>query len=168
MKSRLICTAAALLAVALAGCSSSSSGARTNTFAKIQTTAQVTVPSVQGAALTDATAQLKQAQLRWRVQRRYAEQGVGSVIDVSPGAGTKVARGTEVVLVLSRGPQPQPAAAPAAPAPPPSSPSPAPKPPSNGGTPSVNSQRGQHALHNSPDCQHAPPPPPGYTGPVQC
>lgn len=37
----------------------------------------------------------------------------------------------------------------------------------NGGTPSVNSPQGQ-ALLNSPSCQGTPPPPPGYTGPVQC
>jgi hypothetical protein len=37
-----------------------------------------------------------------------------------------------------------------------------------GPTPSVRSVEGQRLLKESPDCRNAPPPPPGYNGPVQC
>ena len=35
-------------------------------------------------------------------------------------------------------------------------------------TPHVNTPQGQRELQQSPDCKNAPPPPPGYKGPVQC
>jgi hypothetical protein len=37
-----------------------------------------------------------------------------------------------------------------------------------GSTPSVDSPEGRRLLRESPDCRDAPPPPPGYSGPVQC
>jgi beta-lactam-binding protein with PASTA domain len=168
MMFRSIATAVALAAAVLTGCASGSSPGRTSTFAKIQAPSRVTVPAVQGQTVTVATALLKKARLRWRLERRYADQGAGNVVGAEPRAGATVAPGTEVALVVSRGPQQPQAAAPA-----PSTPAPrpqhaAPAPSSNGGTPSVNSREGQRALHSSPDCQHAPPPPPGYKGPVQC
>ena len=35
-------------------------------------------------------------------------------------------------------------------------------------TPHANTPQGQQELQQSPDCKNAPPPPPGYKGPVQC
>jgi hypothetical protein len=52
--------------------------------------------------------------------------------------------------------------APATPAPA-TTPAPASKP-----TPHVNTPQGRQELQQSPDCKNAPPPPPGYKGPVQC
>jgi hypothetical protein len=37
-----------------------------------------------------------------------------------------------------------------------------------GPTPQVNTPEGQRLMRESPDCRNAPPPPPGYNGPVQC
>src|SRR3954454_27038 len=115
MTIRLIATALAVAAAVLAGCSSGSSSGRTSTFAKIERPAQVAVPDVRGQAIAQATARLKDAQLRWRVHRRYGNQPAGSILGVDPAAGAKVAPGTEVALVVSRGPAPQPVATPSAP-----------------------------------------------------
>lgn len=41
-------------------------------------------------------------------------------------------------------------------------------PPNTATTPNVNTPEGQQLLKTSPDCANTPPPPPGYTGPVQC
>jgi hypothetical protein len=178
-----ICAAAALACAALvAGCGGSDKTVSVPARpVPKQAVATVTVPSLTGARVADAERRLRSLGLAPRIVRRYASLHAGVVTKTRPPAGSQLPRGTRVALIVSLGPRPSQAQAP--PSGGTSTPAAghcgagqytrpngtcAPIPPSNGGAPPANSPEGQQALRNNPDCQNAPPPPPGYTGPVQC
>ena len=68
--------------------------------------ARVDVPAVAGLTSQRATAALEQHHLEPLTTRSYDERvRRGRVISARPGSGTSVRRGSEVTLVLSRGPE---------------------------------------------------------------
>lgn len=79
----------------------------------------VAVPSgVEGSLVGDAQAAITNAGLVPAVTEEYNALPSGTVIAVSPGAGSQVAPGSTVTLRVSRGPQPQQPAPTQSPAPP--------------------------------------------------
>ena len=178
----------AMLLGVVAGCGSSGApeAATTSRNAAPRKRDTVLVPDVRHLPATAARRQLRTVGLSVAVTRRYARAADGTVVGIDPRPGAQVRRGTRVALVVSRGDKPEvanastPASAPAAQAAsPPRSGCPAgqyaspsggcePIPKSYGGSPPANSPEGRHAMQQSPDCQGVPPPPPGYSGPVQC
>jgi eukaryotic-like serine/threonine-protein kinase len=67
--------------------------------------APTTVPDVRGRREADAVAVLARAGLTVRVQRQFDDKiGAGRAIGTDPQAGTGVARGTSVVLLVSTAP----------------------------------------------------------------
>ena len=69
----------------------------------------VAVPNLIGQTRTEANATLSAAGLRLgQVDEEPAAQASGTVIRTDPGAGTEVARDSQVNLVLSTGPTPSP------------------------------------------------------------
>ena len=64
----------------------------------------VAAPSLVGLAQQDAAARAARDGLLLRVQERTADDPKGTVLDQRPGAGAFVARGGEVLLVVSKGP----------------------------------------------------------------
>ena len=147
--------------------------------------APVTVPGLTGARLRDAEARLRSIGLSPRLMRSKSTLSAGLVVKTDPPAGSQVNRGSLIAVVVSRGPTTASTSGGTSTggAGGGSTPSAghcgpgmftrangtcAPIPPSNGGAPPASSPEGQRALRNNPDCQNAPPPPPGYTGPVQC
>jgi beta-lactam-binding protein with PASTA domain len=75
-----------------------------------QTTAtpsgQLTLRDLKGMSLGEARALLEKQGLRVRVSRLQADQLRNEVLTQAPPAGTKIQRGDEVSLVVSRGPTP--------------------------------------------------------------
>ncbi len=68
--------------------------------------ATATVPSVQGRTQTEAVAAVRTASLDPRVSEAFDEKvPQGVVVSVQPAAGTEVRRGTDVALVVSKGPE---------------------------------------------------------------
>jgi eukaryotic-like serine/threonine-protein kinase len=68
--------------------------------------AMATVPSVQGHAQPEAVAAVRTASLDPRVTEAFDEKvPKGTVVAVRPGPGTDVRRGTDVALVVSKGPE---------------------------------------------------------------
>lgn len=68
--------------------------------------AVATVPSVQGRAQAEAVAAVRTASLDPRVTEAFDEKvPKGTVVSVAPGPGTEVRRGTDVALVVSKGPE---------------------------------------------------------------
>jgi beta-lactam-binding protein with PASTA domain len=68
--------------------------------------AKVTVPRTVGRLAPDAEKRLKAAGLRYRAVRIRSLQQVGTVVASRPVAGRHVARGTRVLIRISRGPGP--------------------------------------------------------------
>ncbi|HET6968704.1 MAG TPA: PASTA domain-containing protein, partial [Ornithinibacter sp.] len=63
-------------------------------------------PSVQGRAQAEAVAAVRTASLDPRVTEAFDEKvPKGTVVSVAPGPGTEVRRGTDVALVVSKGPE---------------------------------------------------------------
>lgn len=191
-------TTSALLTAALAlglGACGSSGGSKISTSSAPQgATAKVTVPNVTGQEAQFATARLQKLGLTPSTRKRYAPDAKGLVIDSNPPAGSVLARGTAIVVAVSRGPKPaSQSAAAGSGSQTPSSGSASgssggsgstgrgcPRgtyaradgscgqvPQSNGGAP-ANTPQGQQQIQQNPDCKNAPPPPKGYKGPVQC
>jgi hypothetical protein len=150
--------------------------------------AVVTVPGLTGARAGDAEARMRSLGLSPKVVHSKSTLRAGLVVKSDPPAGSEVNKGSIIALFVSRGPSiastssgtstgsgsggssgSTPAAGHCGPG---MYTRPngtcAPIPASNGGAPPANSPEGHNALRNNPDCQNAPPPPPGYTGPVQC
>ena len=68
--------------------------------------AMATVPSVQGRSQADAVAAVRTASLDPRVTEAFDEKvPKGTVVSVAPGPGTDVRRGTDIALVVSKGPE---------------------------------------------------------------
>ena len=68
--------------------------------------ATATVPSVQGREQASAVSAVRSAALDPKVSEAFDEKvAKGVVISVDPGAGTNVRRGSDVVLVVSKGPE---------------------------------------------------------------
>lgn len=68
--------------------------------------ATATVPSVQGRDQSQAVSAVREASLDPRVSEAFDEKvPKGVVISVDPGPGTTVRRGTDVALVVSKGPE---------------------------------------------------------------
>jgi serine/threonine-protein kinase len=68
--------------------------------------ASTTVPSVQGRTQAQAVSALQNASLDPNVQQAFSEKvPKGTVISADPGPGSTVRRGSEVVLVVSKGPE---------------------------------------------------------------
>lgn len=68
--------------------------------------APTTVPTLTGVPLTEAQARLAAAHLDASVEETYDEQvPQGSVIQATPGEGTRLHRTDDVTLVVSRGPE---------------------------------------------------------------
>jgi serine/threonine-protein kinase len=76
----------------------------TTTTTTTTTAATVRVPSLVGASATFAQRRLVNAGLRARVVYVRSSQTAGKVVSQSPAAGTRVARGTRVLLNTSAGP----------------------------------------------------------------
>ncbi len=86
----------------------------------------VEVPTLVGQTRTEANLTLTQADLRLGgVDEEFSDRPEGTVIRSNPAAGTTVDTGSQVDIVLSRGPEPTPTPAPT----PPPTPTPAPTPP---------------------------------------
>jgi eukaryotic-like serine/threonine-protein kinase len=68
--------------------------------------AQVTVPDVTGQGESSATAELSNAGLRTDITEEASDQQAGTVLRQDPGAGTQVAKGTTVSVVVAK-PLPQ-------------------------------------------------------------
>jgi eukaryotic-like serine/threonine-protein kinase len=68
--------------------------------------ATATVPSVQGRTQAEAVSAVRTAALDPRVTQAFSEKvAAGVVISTDPAAGTTVRRGTDVALVVSKGPE---------------------------------------------------------------
>ena len=68
--------------------------------------ATATVPSVQGRSQAEAVTAVRTASLDPRVSDAFSEKvPKGVVISAAPGPGTTVRRGTDVALVVSKGPE---------------------------------------------------------------
>jgi eukaryotic-like serine/threonine-protein kinase len=68
--------------------------------------ATATVPSVQGRTQSEAVSAVRTAALDPRVTQAFSEKvAAGVVISTDPAAGTTVRRGTDVALVVSKGPE---------------------------------------------------------------
>jgi beta-lactam-binding protein with PASTA domain len=164
--------AAASLALVACGGSDKSSSTSTTAGGGGKTSSTVTVPGVKGQDLASAEASLRAAGLTPVSQKRYSTSvAKGQIVKSFPSGGTLADRGSKVDLVVSRGTKPvsqQASTGTGGSGGSNGSGSGSSGSGSNGGTPAVNSPRGQQQLHQSPDCKNAPPPPPGYTGPVQC
>jgi len=65
----------------------------------------VTVPSVVGSPIDQATATLQAAGFHWTSTFVDSNQPVNTVIDQSPGAGSSAAKGSTVSLTISKGPK---------------------------------------------------------------
>ena len=66
---------------------------------------QVPVPKVSGKAVTEATQLLSDAGLDWQVREVFSERDPGIVVGQNPKAGTEVAKGSSVVIRVSKGVQ---------------------------------------------------------------
>jgi serine/threonine-protein kinase len=64
------------------------------------------VPSVVGLQLDQALAELRDAELKWKVVRVDADEPEDEVVSQTPRAGASVAEGSSVTLRVSKGPQP--------------------------------------------------------------
>jgi beta-lactam-binding protein with PASTA domain len=64
---------------------------------------QVAVPNVRGLKEAEAEAKLRAAGLKTKVDRVFAGAPKGEVVDTVPPGGERVARGTTVVLKVSKG-----------------------------------------------------------------
>jgi beta-lactam-binding protein with PASTA domain len=72
-----------------------------------QPAANVTVPNVAGLAQADAESALRKANLEPVVLQNYSQSvPSGNVISQAPAAGASVAPGTQVTMLVSKGPQP--------------------------------------------------------------
>jgi len=68
--------------------------------------ATATVPSVQGRSQSEAVSAVRKAALDPKVTEAFSEKvPTGVVISTDPGAGTTVRRGTDVALLVSKGPE---------------------------------------------------------------
>jgi eukaryotic-like serine/threonine-protein kinase len=67
------------------------------------TVGDVAVPSVTGQSVNDAEAALRAKGLKYQTQNQQNQAAVGTVLDQSPSAGAKVAKGSTVVLTVSSG-----------------------------------------------------------------
>ena len=68
--------------------------------------ATATVPSVQGRTQSEAVSAVRTAALDPKVTQAFSEKvAAGVVISTDPAAGTTVRRGTDVALVVSKGPE---------------------------------------------------------------
>jgi eukaryotic-like serine/threonine-protein kinase len=68
--------------------------------------ATATVPSVQGRTQSEAVSAVRKAALDPKVTQAFSEKvATGVVISTDPAAGTTVRRGTDVALVVSKGPE---------------------------------------------------------------
>jgi len=68
--------------------------------------ATATVPSVQGRASAEAASAVRSAALDPRLSEAFSEKvPAGVVISASPGPGSTVRRGSDVALVVSKGPE---------------------------------------------------------------
>ncbi|MDP9241717.1 MAG: PASTA domain-containing protein, partial [Actinomycetota bacterium] len=65
---------------------------------------QVAVPKVVGRTLADAEAKLKESNLKWSVTKRVDTARPDTVLSQNPAAGTKLAEGSTVNLVVSKPP----------------------------------------------------------------
>jgi serine/threonine-protein kinase len=63
------------------------------------------VPNIVGQSRADAEAALQQAHLNGIFKRVDSDQPQGTVVDTDPNAGIQVARGSDVTVDISRGPQ---------------------------------------------------------------
>jgi beta-lactam-binding protein with PASTA domain len=70
------------------------------------TVEQVAVPGVVGFSAREAATEARRAGLRTAVRRRLGPQAAGTVVAQRPDAGVEVARGSLLVLTVSRGPAP--------------------------------------------------------------
>ena len=94
----------------------------------------VAVPRLVGQTRAEASATLSNAGLQLgQVGQAYSEQEQGTVISSSPAQGVDAAKGSQVDIVLSKGPRPTPTPAPT----PPPTPVPTPVPPTATPTPSL-------------------------------
>jgi serine/threonine-protein kinase len=66
--------------------------------------AQVTVPDVSGQSESSATAELSNAGLRTDITEEESDQAAGTVLRQDPAAGTRVAKGTTVTVVVAKTP----------------------------------------------------------------
>lgn len=67
----------------------------------------IPVPNLVGKSLDDATSALASAGLKMTTTEEYSEKyDIGEVVSMKPKAGTEVQKGTEVALVISKGPPP--------------------------------------------------------------
>ena len=68
--------------------------------------ATATVPSVQGRTQAEAVSAVRKAALDPKVTEAFSEKvPTGVVISTDPGAGQTVRRGSDVALVVSKGPE---------------------------------------------------------------
>jgi serine/threonine-protein kinase len=81
-------------------------GATTTTTTTTTASQRVTVPSVLRLQQSAAQRRLNDAGVRARVKYVPSQQPVGIVIAQNPSGGTKVKKGSRVVLAVSRGPNP--------------------------------------------------------------
>lgn len=69
--------------------------------------AGIEIPKVTGKSVAEATAALKSAGLSYRTEDVFsADVATGKVVAQSPQAGTRVQKGAEVALSVSKGPEP--------------------------------------------------------------
>ena len=71
---------------------------------------QAQVPSVRGRSVDEATRILREAGFNVTVSQSgvWSDAPFGSVAETSPGAGSRVTRGTQVTIFISSGPEPKP------------------------------------------------------------
>jgi len=92
-------------------------------------TAKVAVPRLIGQTRDEASNTLTQAGLTLgAVRAEFSDADVGTVIRSVPSEGQSVAKGSQVDIVLSKGPQPTPTPAPTPPPTPTPTPVPTPTP----------------------------------------
>jgi serine/threonine-protein kinase len=90
---------------------------------------QVPVPNMNGQTRTEANDTLRAAGLvLGNVTNEPSDQPAGEVIRSEPGAGISVGKGSQVAIVLSRGPTPSPTPSPTPLPTPPPTPTPSPCP----------------------------------------
>ena len=65
---------------------------------------RIDVPSVLGKPVEEAKTQLEDVGLKWRVEEQTNEAEPGTVVAQDPTGGTRVAKETEVVLTVAKGP----------------------------------------------------------------
>jgi eukaryotic-like serine/threonine-protein kinase len=66
--------------------------------------AQVTVPNVTGQSESSASSEISNAGLRTDIAEQESDQPEGTVISQDPAAGTNVAKGSTVTLVVAKAP----------------------------------------------------------------